>query len=200
MNKFTKISAAALFALFLTACDKPATKAAEAPKAESAPVAQSTPAPAQTEQVAAPVANDAQEAEDFKKIVEWNQAQEAALAQSQAALQETIATGDKAKIEESLKVFTTKVDEVLKSLDAVDVKSEAVSLFKAKTKETLTLSNDLIAESVKVMANPTAEAQKVIQDKSQVLIKAGQELQQLQQQLQQKFMPAAAAEQAPVAK
>ena len=30
MNKFTKISATALFALFLTACDKPADKPAQA--------------------------------------------------------------------------------------------------------------------------------------------------------------------------
>ena len=30
MNKFTKISATALFALFLTACDKPADKQAPA--------------------------------------------------------------------------------------------------------------------------------------------------------------------------
>lgn len=180
MNKFTKISAAALFALFLTACDKPAEKTAEAPKAEAA-------------QAQVTQAVDQQEVADFQKIVEWNQAQEAALAESQAALQETIATGDKAKIEESLKVFTTKVAEVLSSLDAVEVKSEAVSLFKAKTKETLTLSNDLITESVKVMANPTAEAQQVIQEKSQVLIKAGQELQQLQLQLQQRLMPKAPA-------
>lgn len=189
MNKFTKISATALFALFLTACDKPANKAVEASKAET-PVAQ----------VTASATVEEQEVADLKKIIEWNKAQETVLEESQKVLQETIATGDKAKMEEAFKAFTKKVDDVLKSLDLVEVKSEAVSLLKAKTKETLTLSSDLIAESVKVMVNPSAEAQKVIQEKSQVLIKAGQELQELEQQLQQKFMPAPAVEAAPAAK
>lgn len=190
MNKFTKISATALFALFLTACDKPANKAAEAPKAETPATAQAAP----VETAKAPEATSAtneQGIADFKKIVDWNQAQEQALAASQAELQQKIATGDKGQIEAALKTFTTKVDEVLKSLDAVEVKDAAVALFKDKTKQTLTLSNELIAESVKVMANPTAEAQQVIQEKSQVLIQAGQELQKLQLELQQKFAPAA---------
>lgn len=200
MNKFTKISATALFALFLTACDKPASKPADAPKAEEpkveAPKAE-TPAPAQATPVetakapeAAPASNE-QGIADFKKIVDWNQAQEQALAASQAELQQKIATGDKGQIEAALTTFTSKVDEVLKSLDAVEVKDAAVAVFKEKTKQTLTLSNELIAESVKVMANPTAEAQQVIQEKSQVLIQAGQELQKLQLELQQKFAPAA---------
>lgn len=200
MNKFTKISATALFALFLTACDKPASKPVDAPKAEEpkveAPKAE-TPAPAQATPVetakapeAAPASNE-QGIADFKKIVDWNQAQEQALAASQAELQQKIATGDKGQIEAALTTFTSKVDEVLKSLDAVEVKDAAVAVFKEKTKQTLTLSNELIAESVKVMANPTAEAQQVIQEKSQVLIQAGQELQKLQLELQQKFAPAA---------
>lgn len=200
MNKFTKISATALFALFLTACDKPASKPADAPKAEEpkveAPKAE-TPAPAQATPAetakapeAAPASNE-QGIADFKKIVDWNQAQEQALAASQAELQQKIATGDKGQIEAALTTFTSKVDEVLKSLDAVEVKDAAVAVFKEKTKQTLTLSNELIAESVKVMANPTAEAQQVIQEKSQVLIQAGQELQKLQLELQQKFAPAA---------
>ena len=76
MNKFTKISATALFALFLTACDKPASKPADAPKAEEpkveAPKAE-TPAPAQATPAetakapeAAPASNE-QGIADFKK-------------------------------------------------------------------------------------------------------------------------------------
>lgn len=186
MNKFTKISAAALLTVFLAACDKPApAKPAEAPKTEAtAPAATApkaeTPAPAVD-------ATQAQGVEDFKKIVEWNQSQEKALAGFQAELQQTLATQDKAKIEEALKTFTTKVTDVLKSLDALEIKNADVLAFKAKTKETLELSNDLIAESVKVMANPTAEAQKLIQEKSQKLMATGTELQKLQAELQQKF-------------
>lgn len=183
MNKFTKISAATLLTVFLAACDKPApAKPAEVAKAEAAAPAAQAPAEAPKADVA-----QAQGVEDFKKLVEWNQAQEKALASSQAELQQTLATQDKAKIEEALKTFTTKVAEVLKSLDALDVKNADVVAFKAKTKETLELSNDLIAESVKVMANPTPEAQKLIQDKSQKLMATGTELQKLQAELQQKF-------------
>ncbi len=188
MNKFTKISAAALFAIFLTACDKPANKPAEAPKAESAPAAQQAPAAEAAKTEAAPVEADQQGAEDFKKIVDWNLSQEKALAGFQAELQQKLASQDKAQIEEALKTFTTKVDEVLKSLDALEIKNADVNAFKAKTKETLTLSNELIAESVKAMANPTAtDVQKVIQDKTQQLMQSGADLQKLQAELQQKF-------------
>lgn len=194
MNKFTKISAAALLTVFLAACDKPApAKPAEAPKAEAAAPAAQAPAASKAETPApaaeAPKADaaQAQGVEDFKKLVEWNQAQEKALASSQAELQQTLATQDKAKIEEGLKAFTIKVADVLKSLDALEIKNADVLAFKAKTKETLELSNDLIAESVKVMANPTPEAQKLIQEKSQKLMESGSALQKLQAELQQKF-------------
>ncbi|WP_373820352.1 lipoprotein HlpB [Glaesserella sp.] len=189
MNKMTKISAAALFAIFLTACDKPADKpATEAPKAETPAAQQPAPAAEAPKTEAAPVAADQQGIEDFKKIVEWNQAQEQTLAGFQAELQQKLASQDKAQIEEALKTFTSKVDEVLKSLDSLDIKNADVNVFKAKTKETLTLSNELIAESVKAMANPTAtDVQKVIQDKTQQLMQSGAELQKLQAELQQKF-------------
>ncbi len=195
MNKFTKISAAALLTVFLAACDKPApAKPAEAPKAEAAAPAAQAPAAAPKAETPAPAveapkadAAQAQGVEDFKKLVEWNQAQEKALASSQAELQQTLATQDKAKIEEALKTFTTKVTDVLKSLDTLEIKNADVLAFKAKTKETLELSNDLIAESVKVMANPTAEAQKLIQEKSQKLMESGNVLQKLQVELEKKF-------------
>lgn len=174
MNKLTKITTTALFALFLTACDKLAPKDPEVAKAET---------------TVSETAIKEQEKADFQKIIEWNNSQQEALAHSQMALQETISTGDRIKIEESLNAFNTKVDEVLKSLETVDVKSELLIQFKNKMKETLSLSNDLIAESVKAMSNPTLETQKVIQAKTQTLINAGQELEKFQAQLQQRFMP-----------
>ncbi|AUI65391.1 MULTISPECIES: lipoprotein HlpB [Glaesserella] len=183
MNKFTKISAAALLTLFLAACDKPApAKPADAPKPEAAPAA-----PAPTAEAPKADVVQVQGIEDFKKLVDWNQSQEKALAGFQAELQQTLATQDKAKIEEALKAFTLKVGDVLKSLDSLDIKNADVAAFKAKTKETLELSNDLISESVKVMANPTEDAQKLIQEKSQKLMQSGADLQKLQLELQQKF-------------
>lgn len=197
MNKFTKISATALFALFLTACDKPADKAAAAPKAEATPAAQ--------QQAAAPAAQQAATVDqaalaDFKKIIDWNKAQEAELAALQDKLQEAVKSGDKAKVEEEMKAYSAKVDDVLKSLDGVEVKDAEVVNFKGKTKDILALSKDLMIESIKVMANPDAKAQESIQEKAKVLLNAGHELQQLQQQLHQKLMPAPAAAPAPAAK
>lgn len=171
MNKFTGLGAAVLFAFFITACDNATNKIQES--------------------VATQTDSDSQGVADFKKIIDWHQAQEKTLATVQAELQETVASGDKVKIDEGLKVFSAKISDVIKSLDALEIKHSAINEFKDKTKHTLVLSNDLIAESVKVMANRTPEAQKIIQDKSQALLQTGQELQQLQLQLQQKFAPAA---------
>lgn len=168
MNKLIKLGTAVLFAFFLTACDQiSGSNSTTYVDTESQGIA------------------------DFKKIVEWHQAQEKTLAGVQAELQQKVSSGDKAQIEEGLKTFTTKIDDVLKSLDALEIKHSAINDFKTKTKQTLVLSNELISESVKVMANPTPEAQKGIQEKSQALLQIGQELQQLQMQLQQKFAPAA---------
>lgn len=199
MTKFTKISAAALFALFLTACEKPADKAAAPAKQETkqtmeAPKPEATPAPAATvteapkaEEAKADMSADAQGVEDFKKLLEWKQSQEVMLAQAQAELQQSVASQDKAKVEEAFKAFKGKVDEVLKSLDSLEIKNQEVNAFKAKTKESLMLSSDLITDSVKVMAAPTPEAQAAIQEKAQKLMLLGAELQKSQIELQNKF-------------
>ena len=202
MTKFTKISATALFALFLTACDKPADKAAEAPKAEATPAAQ-TQAPAQTE-TTTPAQSSAQtetakpavqlSAEelaqgkaDLQKILDWNKAQEQAANAAQQKLQTELATNDPQKVETALVEFIKTVDETVKTLDAVEVKSPLVAAFKAKTKEVLTLSSSIVADSVKVMSQPTPESQNALAEKTQKLIQEGNVLQQLQAELQQTF-------------
>ena len=202
MTKLTKISATALFALFLTACDKPADKAAEAPKAEATPAAQ-TQAPAQTE-TTTPAQSSAQtetakpavqlSAEelaqgkaDLQKILDWNKAQEQAANAAQQKLQTELATNDPQKVETALVEFIKTVDETVKTLDAVEVKSPLVVAFKAKTKEVLTLSSSIVADSVKVMSQPTPESQNALAEKTQQLIQEGNVLQQLQAELQQTF-------------
>ena len=178
MTKLTKISATALFALFLTACDKPADKAAEVPKAEAtpaqtqAPVAQQEAAPAETAKPAVQLSAEelAQGKTDLQKILDWNKA-----------------TNDPKKVEAALVEFTKTVDETVKTLDAVEVKSPLVVAFKAKTKEVLTLSSSIVADSVKVMSQPTPESQNALAEKTQQLIQEGNVLQQLQAELQQTF-------------
>lgn len=199
MTKLTKISATALFALFLTACDKPADKAAEAPKAEATPAAQAettTPAaqaqsPAQTETAKPAVQLSTEELAqgktDLQKILDWNKAQEQAANAAQQKLQAELATNDPKKVEAALVEFTKAVDETVKTLDVVEVKSPLVAAFKAKTKEVLTLSSSIVADSVKVMAQPTPESQNALAEKTQQLIQEGNVLQQLQAELQQTF-------------
>ena len=196
MTKFTKISATALFALFLTACDKPADKAAEVPKAEAtpaaqtqAPVAQQETAPAETAKPAVQLSAEelAQGKTDLQKILDWNKAQEQAANAAQQKLQTELATNDPKKVEAALVEFTKTVDETVKTLDAVEIKSPLVAAFKAKTKEVLTLSSSIVADSVKVMAQPTPESQNALAEKTQQLIQEGNVLQQLQAELQQTF-------------
>ena len=182
MTKLTKISATALFALFLTACDKPADKAAEVPKAEAA-------APAETAKPAVQLSAEelAQGKTDLQKILDWNKAQEQAANAAQQKLQTELATNDPKKVEAALVEFTKTVDETVKTLDAVEVKSPLVVAFKAKTKEVLTLSSSIVADSVKVMSQPTPESQNALAEKTQQLIQEGNVLQQLQAELQQTF-------------
>ena len=195
MTKLTKISATALFALFLTACDKPADKAAEVPKAEAtpaqtqAPVAQQEAAPAETAKPAVQLSAEelAQGKTDLQKILDWNKAQEQAANAAQQKLQTELATNDPKKVEAALVEFTKTVDETVKTLDVVEVKSPLVAAFKAKTKEVLTLSSSIVADSVKVMAQPTPESQNALAEKTQQLIQESNVLQQLQAELQQTF-------------
>ncbi|QGM80978.1 lipoprotein HlpB [Otariodibacter oris] len=197
MNKFTKISATALFAIFLSACDtaadnKTSTATTETPKAEMTQTTETAQTTETTTTAVATESVDTQGVEDFQKLVVWNQSQEQNMASAQAELQQKLATQDQVQIEEAMTEFKAKVDDVLKSLDALDIKNAEVNAFKEKTKETLTLSNDLITESVKVMSNPTEDAQKLIQEKSQKLMQSGADLQQLQAELQQKYGTASA--------
>ena len=192
MAKFTKISATALFALFLTACDKPANKPAEAAKpAETTPATQPA-TEAQKAETTAPVTQLsaeelAQGKADFKKILDWNKTQEQIANAAQKTLQEKLASQDPKQIETALTEFTKTVEDTIKSLDAVEVKNALVKTFKEKTKEVLGLSNTIVADSVKVMANPTAEAQESLKAKTQQLLSQGGELQKLQAELQQTF-------------
>ena len=196
MTKLTKISATALFALFLTACDKPADKSAEVPKAEATPAAQTQAPVAQKETALAETAKPAvqlsaeelaQGKTDLQKILDWNKAQEQAANAAQQKLQTELATNDLKKVEGALVEFTKTVDETVKTLDAVEVKSPLVVAFKAKTKEVLTLSSSIVADSVKVMSQPTPESQNALAEKTQQLIQEGNVLQQLQAELQQTF-------------
>ena len=213
MNKFTKISATALFALFLTACDKPADKPANNAKpettqqTEAAKPAEATqqaeaakPAEATKPAETAPALSaEEQEKADYEKLVAWNQQQGAAQAQSQQKLQQelqaAIVAQDENKAKAAIEEFNKTVQASIASLDALEIKSDLIKSAQTKTKNVLALASELLV----AQANVKDEAeQKVYVEKAQQLQNEMQALAQLSAQIEAKLNPAPA--QAPAAK
>ena len=198
MNKFTKISATALFALFLTACDKPADKPAPA-KPET-----TQPAPEAKQEAAIPAeATPAQEQADYNKLLEWNasqaQAQMAAQQKLQSDLTAAVQAKDEKKIEEAIKTFNKTVEDTIASLDKLEVASPSVKSIKDQNKEVLALSSELLVDQLNLATKaPTEEQTKAYQAKVEKLQAAVAKLQKDGADLAQKFAPAAPA--APAAK
>ena len=199
MNKFTKISATALFALFLTACDKPADKPAPA-KPET-----TQPAPEAKQEAAEPAeATPAQEQADYNKLLEWNtqqtQAQMTAQQKLQSDLTAAVQAKDEKKVEEAIKTFNKSVEDAIASLDKLDVTSPSVKSIKDQNKEVLALSSELLVEQLGLATQkaPSEAQAKALQEKVQKLQTAVVKLQQDSAALAQKFAPAAPA--APAAK
>ncbi|MDO4430565.1 MAG: hypothetical protein Q4B95_04605 [Lonepinella koalarum] len=129
-------------------------------------------------------------AADFKRLMEFSEKQQQSQIAFQAELQQKLASQDPKQIEVALNDFSEKVKATAKDLEAVEVKSDEVKAFKVKMTEALNLSNELLADSVKMMQNPTIEAQQALQQKSQQALKTAEELQKQQAELQQKYTPA----------
>ncbi|OOF50843.1 lipoprotein HlpB [Rodentibacter trehalosifermentans] len=179
MNKLTKISATALLALFLTACDKPADKADTAKPETNQPAE----APAMTA--------EAQEKADYEKLVAWNKDQGAMQTQSQQKLQQelqaAIAEKDENKAKAAVEEFNKSVQGSIASLDALDVKSDLIGNAKNKTKEVLTLASELLVAQANVK---TEEDQKAYAEKAMQLQVEIQSLAELDAQIKAKFNPA----------
>ena len=207
MNKFTKISATALFALFLTACDKPADKPANNAKPETAQQAEAAKPAEATQQAEATkpaetapaLSAEEQEKADYEKLVAWNQQQGAAQAQSQQKLQQelqaAIVAQDENKAKAAIEEFNKTVQASIASLDALEIKSDLIKSAQTKTKNVLALASELLV----AQANVKDEAeQKVYVEKAQQLQNEMQALAQLSAQIKAKLNPAPA--QAPAAK
>ncbi|MBF0752340.1 MULTISPECIES: lipoprotein HlpB [unclassified Pasteurella] len=191
MNKLAKITATALFALFLTACDK-ADKTADTPK------------PAETTAPAMSV--EAQEKADYEKLIAWNQEQGAVQAQNQQKLQQELnaaaETKDENKAKAAIEAFNKNVQASIASLDALDVKSDLIGNAKNQTKEVLTLASQLLVAqaNVKTEADQKAYAEKAVELQNKM-----QSLAELGAQIEAKFNPApvqpdASSTEAPAAK
>ena len=191
MNKFTKISATALFALFLTACDKPADKPAPAK-----PETTQTAPEAKQEAAKSAEATPAQEQADYNKLLEWNasqaQAQMAAQQTLQSDLTAAVQAKDEKKIEEAIKTFNKTVEDTIASLDKLDITAPSVKSIKDQNKEVLALSSELLVDQLNLATKaPTEEQTKAYQAKVEKLQAAVAKLQKDGADLAQKFAPAA---------
>lgn len=191
MTKFTKISATALFALFLTACDKPANKPAETAAPEKTPAAATQEkAAAPATEAAKPAAADemAQGKADLEKVLAWDSQNQAQMVKLQQELQAKAASGDPKQIEEAVKGFTAYIDDTIKSLDSLDIKNTQVVDFRTLAKDVLGLSRDVMVDSLKIASNPQdADLQKGLQTKVQDLMQKSQNLLNSQNELKTKF-------------
>ena len=164
MTKFTKISATALFALFLTACDKPANKPAETAASEKTPAAATqekaaapaTEAAKPATEAAKPAAADemAQGKADLEKVLAWDSQNQGQMVKLQQELQAKAASGDPKQIEEAVKGFTAYIDDTIKSLDSLDIKNAQVVDFRTLAKDVLGLSRDVMVDALKIASNP----------------------------------------------
>ncbi|EJP30779.1 putative lipoprotein [Haemophilus sputorum HK 2154] len=191
MTKFTKISATALFALFLTACDKPANKPAETAAPEKTPAAATQEkAAAPATEAAKPAAADemAQGKADLEKVLAWDSQNQGQMVKLQQELQAKAASGDPKQIEEAVKGFTAYIDDTIKSLDSLDIKNAQVVDFRTLAKDVLGLSRDVMVDSLKIASNPQdADLQKGLQTKVQDLMQKSQNLLNSQNELKTKF-------------
>ena len=191
MTKFTKISATALFALFLTACDKPANKPAETAAPEKTPAAATQEkAAAPATEAAKPAAADemAQGKADLEKVLAWDSQNQGQMVKLQQELQAKAASGDPKQIEEAVKGFTAYIDDTIKSLDSLDIKNTQVVDFRNLAKDVLGLSRDVMVDSLKIASNPQdADLQKGLQTKVQDLMQKSQNLLNSQNELKTKF-------------
>ena len=191
MTKFTKISATALFALFLTACDKPANKPAETAAPEKTPAAATQEkAAAPATEAAKPAAADemAQGKADLEKVLAWDSQNQGQMVKLQQELQAKAASGDPKQIEEAVKGFTAYIDDTIKSLDSLDIKNTQVVDFRTLAKDVLGLSRDVMVDSLKIASNPQdADLQKGLQTKVQDLMQKSQNLLNSQNELKTKF-------------
>lgn len=207
MKNLAKVSAAALLAMLLAACDKPANKtetkqepapaaqpAAEAPK-EAAPAAAPAPAaeaPKEAAPAAAPApaqqpaAAPAAGAEDFKKLLDWQKAQEQEI---QKAVTEAVgALGDKAQDpaavqEATVKAISSRIDAIKSSVSSLNIQDAEVKSLQDKVVELMTLSAEVFSAG-----NPTTpEATQAVMEKAQKMQTIAEEANKIQQALTQKF-------------
>ncbi|QNS15099.1 lipoprotein Hlp [Mannheimia bovis] len=183
MNTLSKISLSALFAIFLTACEKPNTQSAEQ-KPEQVQASE-----VKKEEVK-PVDTGA---EDYKTFRDWQDSQEKAL--NDAIQTATDALTDKQKADPAImqetvnKTLLTQLDSIKASAEALNIQNSEVKALKDKTLEVLTLGTQMIIEGANMEKNPTPEAHKAFGELQTKLNQLAEEGQKLENELKAKYAP-----------
>ena len=150
MNKFTKISATALFALFLTACDKPADKPAQQNlKPLSLPEAKQAAQPAEAaNQISKLHRKNKLTTTNYLNGTQANSSSNGCPAKLQSDLTAAVQAKDDKKIEEAIKTFNKTVEDTIASLDKLDITAPSVKSIKDQNKEVLSLSSELLVDQL----------------------------------------------------
>lgn len=198
MTKFTKITSAALLALFLAACDKAAEKKAEAPaqntqtqqetakepekKAEEAKPAEAA-KPAETTKASDPAA-------EYQMLSDWGQAQQIEMQKAGVELRELASrTRDMKQLSESIEKAKNVFADSLKNLDKLEIKDEAVAALRSKSREVLVLMQEALLIGTKIAAEPEKEAEYQQEAKgiTMKLLELAPEMQKMDAELRQRF-------------
>ena len=198
MKKFTALTTAALLAIFLTACYKPASQTTEtvAPAKETAAASTqakeaTTSAPAK-EAAPAPKADTGEQ--DYKTFRQWKAEQERAInAASEEAMKKLGEQADPKVMQETLnKVLMEQIEAVKASAEKLDIQDEKVKALKEKTLEVLALGLKMMEATETVAKNPTEESHKALGELQTQLNKLADEGLALEAELTQKYEPAPA--------
>ena len=189
MKKFTALSTAALLAIFLTACDKPASKTTETATPAKETAAASTPA-----KEAAPAPKADRGEQDYKTFRQWKAEQERAInSASEEAMKKLGEQADPKVMQETLnKVLMEQIQAVKASAEKLDIQDEKVKALKDKTLEVLALGLKMMEATETVAKNPTEESHKALGELQTQLNKLADEGLALESELTQKYEPAPA--------
>ncbi|MFA9499511.1 lipoprotein Hlp [Mannheimia sp. E30BD] len=191
MNTLSKISLSALFAVFLTACEKPTTEPSK-----------QKPEQAQASEVKKEEVKSANTgAADYQIFRDWQDTQEKALNDAIQTATDGLTEKQKADptvMQETVnKTLLAQLDSIKASAEALNIQNSEVKALKDKILEVLTLGTQMIIEGASMEKNPTPEAHKTFGKLQTKLNQLAEEGQTLENALRAKYAPVPQPEVAP---
>ncbi|TDQ59455.1 hypothetical protein EDC45_0103 [Mesocricetibacter intestinalis] len=128
-------------------------------------------------------------AADLKKLQNWDKENVATQQQIQNELQQSLATlKDPKDLQPILDNYKTKVQDLVKSLDQVEIKSNEIKPLKEKSKQVFLAATEVTVDSLNTLiVSRSEESVQALKEKTQALEKSVGELSKLQSDLEQKY-------------